>query len=238
MQVSILGLPIENVTMEEAVNDVYGFFAVRESKMVVTPNAEILQMFDGRPEVREALLAADYVVPDGVGVLMAAKRLGTPLKEKVAGIELGIHLLERSAKEGKRVFFLGAKPGVALAAKTELEKKLPEIQIVGVQDGYYKPEDEPAVIARINELDVDMLFVCLGAPKQELWMASHKKDLKVGVMLGLGGTLDVLANTLKRAPRWMIKMRIEWLYRIVKEPWRIRRVASLPRFLLSIKKEK
>ncbi len=238
MQVSILGLPIKNVTMEEAVNDVYGFFAARENKMVVTPNAEILQMFDGRPEVREALLQADYVVPDGVGVLLAAKRLGTPLKEKVAGIELGIHLLERSAKEGKRVFFLGAKPGVALAAKAELEKKLPGIQIVGVQDGYYKPEDEPAIIERINELDVDMLFVCLGAPKQELWMASHKKDLKVGVMLGLGGTLDILGNTLKRAPRWMIKMQIEWLYRIIKEPYRISRVASLPRFLLSIKKEK
>lgn len=236
MQVSILGLPIENVTMEEAVNEVYGFFAARESKMIVTPNAEILQMFDCRPEVREALLEADYVVPDGVGVLMAAKRLGQPLKEKVAGIELGTHLLERSAQEGKRVFFLGAKPGVAEAAKQEMEKKMPGIQIVGVQDGYFKLEDEPALIERINGLDVDMMFVCLGAPKQELWMAAHKKELKVGAMLGLGGTLDVLANTVKRAPRWMINLRLEWLYRVAKEPWRIGRVASLPKFLLRIKK--
>ncbi len=236
MQVSILGLPIENVTMEEAVNEVYGFFAVRESKMIVTPNAEILQMFDQRPEVREALLQADYVVPDGVGVLLAAKRLGQPLKEKVAGIELGTHLLERSAQEGKRIFFLGAKPGVAEAAKKEVEKKMPGIQIVGVQDGYFKPEEEPALIERINGLDVDMLFVCLGAPKQELWMAAHKKDLKVGAMLGLGGTLDVLGNTVKRAPRWMIDLKLEWLYRVAKEPWRIGRVASLPKFLLRIKK--
>lgn len=237
MQVSILGLPIENVTMEEAVNEVYGFFAARESKMIVTPNAEILQMFDRSPEVREALLQADYVVPDGVGVLLAAKRLGQPLKEKVAGIELGTHLLERSAKEGKRVFFLGAKPGVGLNAKAELEKKMPGIQIVGVQDGYFKPEEEPALIERINSLDVDMLFVCLGAPKQELWMAAHKKDLKVGAMLGLGGTLDVLGNNVKRAPRWMIDLRLEWLYRVAKEPHRISRVASLPRFLMSIKKK-
>ena len=236
MQVSILGLPIENVTMEEAVNEVYGFFAARESKMIITPNAEILQMFDQRPEVREALMQADYVVPDGVGVLLAAKRLGQPLKEKVAGIELGTHLLERSAQEGKRVFFLGAKPGVAEAAKKEVEKKMPGIQIVGVQDGYFKPEEEPALIERINGLDVDMLFVCLGAPKQELWMAAHKKDLKVGAMLGLGGTLDVLGNNVKRAPRWMIDLKLEWLYRVAKEPWRIGRVASLPKFLLRIKK--
>jgi len=238
MQVSILGLPIQNVTMDEAVNDVYGFFALRESKIVVTPNAEILQMFQTRPEMHDALMEADYVVPDGVGVLMAAKRLGTPLKEKVAGIELGIHLLERCAAEGKRVFFLGAKPGIAERAKLEVEKKLPDIRIVGVQDGYFKPEEEPALVERINGLDVDMLFVCLGAPKQEIWMASHKNVLKVGAMLGLGGTLDVLGNNVKRAPRWMINMRLEWLYRIIKEPYRIGRVASLPRFLLSIKKEK
>ncbi len=237
MQVSILGLPIENVTMDEAVNEVYGFFALRESKMVVTPNAEILQMFQERPEMRDALMQADYVVPDGVGVLMAAKRLGTPLKEKVAGIELGYHLLERSAETGKRVFFLGAKPGVAEVAKAEVEKKLPGIQIVGVQDGYFKPEEEPALIERINGLDVDMLFVCLGAPKQEIWMAAHKNVLKVGAMLGLGGTLDVLGNNVKRAPRWMIDLRLEWLYRIAKEPHRIGRVASLPRFLMSIKKK-
>lgn len=238
MTISVLGLPIQNVTMEEAVNDVYGFFALRESKMVVTPNAEILQMYERQKPVQDALHRADYVVPDGVGVLLAAKRLGTPVKEKVAGVELATHLLERAAKDGKRVFFLGARPGVAEAAKECVEKEMPGIQVVGVQDGYFKPEDEPAVIAEINRLDVDMLLVCLGAPKQELWMAEHKDALKVGAMLGLGGTLDVLAHQVKRAPRWMIDLRLEWLYRIVKEPWRISRVARLPLFLMSIKKEK
>lgn len=238
MTVSILGLPIQNVTMDEAINDVYGFFARRESKIVVTPNAEILQMFDQDPAVKKALMQADYVVPDGVGVLLAGRRLGTPLKEKVAGVDLATNLLHLSAQKGNRVYFLGAKPGVAQLAKERLERELPDIQIVGVRDGYFKPEDEAAIVEEINSLNVDMLFVCLGAPKQEQWMAKHKQALKIGVMMGLGGTLDVLAQTVKRAPKWMIKMRLEWLYRIAKEPKRISRVAQLPKFLMSIKKEK
>lgn len=238
MSVSILGLPIQNVTMSEAVNDVYGFFGARESKIVVTPNAEILQMYSTDPAMKEALEKADYIVPDGVGVLLAAKRLGTPLKEKVAGVELSRNLLEKAAKEGGNVYLLGAKPGVAVEAKRCLEEEIPGISIVGVRDGYFKPEDEPAIIEEINALDVDMLFVCLGAPKQELWMAEHKSDLKIGVMLGLGGSLDIFSHTLKRAPQWMINCRIEWLYRVLKEPYRIGRIASLPKFLMSIKKEK
>lgn len=236
MSVSILGLPIQNVTMSEAVNDIYGFFGARESKIVVTPNAEILQMYSTDPAVKEALEKADYIVPDGVGVLMAAKRLGTPLKEKVAGVELSRNLLEKAAKEGGNVYLLGAKPGIAAEAKRCLEEEIPGVSIVGVRDGYFKPEEVPAIIEEINGLDVDMLFVCLGAPKQEQWMAEHKKDLKVGVMLGLGGSLDIFSHTLKRAPQWMIQCRIEWLYRVLKEPYRIGRIASLPKFLMSIKK--
>lgn len=238
MNVSILGLTIQNVTMEQAVNDVYGFFGARESKIVVTPNAEILQMYSSDPEVQQAVKKADYIVPDGVGILLAAKRLGTPLKEKVAGVELGRHLMERAAKEGGRVYLLGAKPGVAQEAKRCLEQEIPGVEIVGVRDGYFKPEEEPQIIAEINALDVDMLFVCLGAPKQELWMASHKEQLKIGVMLGLGGSLDIFSHTLKRAPKWMIRCRLEWLYRVIKEPHRIGRIMGLPRFLYSIKKEK
>lgn len=236
MSVSILGLPIQNVSMSEAVADVYGFFGARESKIVVTPNAEILQMYTSDPAMKEALDRADYIVPDGIGVLMAAKRLGTPLKEKVAGVDLARNLLEKAAKEGGNVFLLGAKPGVAAEAKRCLEEEIPGISIVGEQDGYFKPEDVPAIIERINGLDVDMLFVCLGAPKQEQWMAEHKSELKVGVMLGLGGSLDIFSHTLKRAPKWMIACRIEWLYRVAKEPWRAKRIAGLPKFLLSIKK--
>lgn len=236
MSVSVLGLPVQNVTMNEAVHDVAAFFEKRESKIVVTPNAEILQSFSKDPAVRDIMLQADYVIPDGIGVVMAAKRLGTPLKEKVAGVELGTILLSICALNKKKVFFLGGKPGVADLAKEKLTERYPTLQIVGTQDGYFKEADIPAILERINSLDVDMLFVCLGAPKQETFMVTHKKDLKVGVMLGLGGTLDVLAGNVKRAPKWMIACKLEWLYRLIKEPWRFKRMISLPFFLLSVKK--
>ncbi len=236
MTVSVLGLPVRNVTMEEAVADISAFFEKRESKMVVTPNLEILQALEKDASVRDCMASADYVVPDGIGVVMIAKKLGTPVKEKVAGVELAAHLLEVAAAKGKRVYFLGGKPGVAALAKKNLEEKYPAIQIVGLRDGYFKPEDEPAIIEEINALNVDMLFVCLGAPKQEKWMSSHKDQLKLGVMLGLGGTLDILAGTVTRAPRWMITCRIEWLHRLIKEPWRFKRMMSLPFFYLKVRK--
>ena len=193
MTVSILGMPIQNVTMAEAIRGVSTFFEKRESKIVVTPNAEILKVYDEDPEAKKSLDRADYIVPDGVGVILAAKMLKTPLKEKVAGVELGTNLLIQCGETGKRVYFLGGKPGVAAAAKEELLKDYPALQIVGLRDGYFKPEEEEAIVAEINSLDVYMLFVCMGAPRQEHWMANHKDQLKVGVMLGLGGTLDILA---------------------------------------------
>lgn len=234
--VSILNLPIQNVTMDEAVRDVSAFFEERKSRIVVTPNAEILKAFAEEEEVRKVLLQADYVVPDGIGVVLAAKMLKTPLKEKVAGVELAAHLIALAAERGKRVYFLGAKPGIAEKAKEKFLEKHPALQVAGIHDGYFKPEEEAAIIEEINGLDVDMLFVCLGAPRQELWMAEHREQLKIGVMLGLGGSLDVFAGAVKRAPRWMIRMGLEWLYRICKEPWRIKRVMELPFFLLSIKR--
>ena len=236
MTVEILGLPFQNVTMEQAVNDVYGFFSARESKMVVTPNTEILQMFDRLPEVRQAILQADYVVPDGAGVIKASRMLGAPLKEKVAGIELGLHLMKKCAGTGGSVYLLGAKPGVAEKAKERLLNEIPGLNVAGVHDGYFNESDEQAIVEEINRLNVDMLLVCLGAPKQELWMAKHKKDLRVGAMLGLGGSLDVIAGNVRRAPRWMIRYSLEWLYRIAREPKRIGRVAGLPFFLLRVKK--
>lgn len=234
--VSILGLPIQNVTMEEAVRDVYPFLERKESRIVVTPNAEILQAYANDSKVHETLLQADYVIPDGIGVVLASRSLGTPLKEKVAGVELAAHLIALCERDGKRVYFLGAKPGVAELAKENFLKKHPALQVVGFRDGYFRPEEEPAIIEEINGLGVDMLFVCLGAPRQEIWMVEHRRLLKVGVMLGLGGSLDVFAGTVKRAPRWMIRMGLEWLYRICKEPWRFKRVMELPFFLMSIKK--
>ena len=135
MQVDVVGIPIQNVTMDEAVNDVVSFMEQREAKIVVTPNAEILQMCVENEQVRQTVLQADYIIPDGIGVVKAAAMLGTPLKEKTPGIEFAGHLMERMAKMGKSLYLLGAKPGVAEQAGRNLAEKYPGLKIAGIHDG-------------------------------------------------------------------------------------------------------
>lgn len=236
MTVDVVGIPIENVTMDEAVADVSAFLEHKDKKIIVTPNAEILQLCVEDAEVREIVKSADYIIPDGIGVVRAAKMLGTPLKGKVAGCELGWNILEEMQNKGKRLFLLGAKPGVAEAAAEKMRQSYPNLIVCGVQDGYFK-EDKPVVDA-INRVNTDVLFVCLGVPKQEKWMLSHKEELDVSVMMGLGGSLDVFAGNTKRAPKIFIQLGLEWLYRLIKEPWRIKRMMKLPVFFISVRNYK
>ncbi|MBQ9737227.1 MAG: WecB/TagA/CpsF family glycosyltransferase, partial [Clostridia bacterium] len=147
-------------------------------------------------------------------------------------------LLEKISKSGQVVFLFGAKPGVADSAKAELEKKYPGIVISGTRNGYFKPEEEEEIVEEINESGADLLLVCLGAPKQEKWIAAHKDSLKVKLCMGVGGTLDVLAGVAQRAPKIFIKFNLEWAYRILKNPSRIGRFVALPKFALEVLKEK
>ena len=139
------------------------------------------------------------------------------------------NLMDRLKNTDKTIYFLGSKPGVAEEAAKKMREKYPGLKICGTADGYFK--DEGPVIEAINEKKPDVLFVCLGAPKQEIFMAKHKSDLQVGLMMGLGGSLDGFAGNVKRAPRWMIRLNLEWLYRLVKEPRRLGRMMRLPKFL-------
>ena len=148
------------------------------------------------------------------------------------------NIFSECAKKGKGVFLFGAKPGVAETAGQKLCEKVPGLIISGTRDGYFKPEDTDDIINQINESGAAVLWVCLGAPKQENWMAENKDKLKVGVMLGLGGSLDVYAGNVKRAPKWMIKMKLEWLYRLIKEPWRFSRMIKIPGVLVIARREK
>lgn len=236
MTVDVVGIPIQNVTMAEAVADVSSFLDKKENKIVVTPNAEILQLCVEDAEVCEIVKSADYIIPDGIGVVRAASMLGTPVKGKVAGCDLAWNLLAEMEKKGKNLFLLGAKPGVAAAAADKMKEAYPNLHICGIQDGYFK-EDAP-VIEMINAAETDALFVCLGVPKQEKWMREHTGDLSVGVMMGLGGSLDVFAGNVKRAPKIFIKLGLEWLYRLIKEPWRAKRMMKLPKFFVSVHKYK
>ena len=198
----------------------------------MTPNAEIVYEAMEDPALREDLSSAELVLPDGAGVVLAAKILGTPVKEKVAGIEFGTRLMEHLAGTEKTFYFLGGKPGVAEQAAEKMKARFPGLRICGARDGYFS-EDGP-VIDGINRVRPDVLFVCLGAPKQERFMVRNRQALQASFAVGLGGSLDGFAGNVKRAPRWMIRCNLEWLYRLIKEPWRIGRMMRLPKFMLRV----
>ncbi|MBR6377862.1 MAG: WecB/TagA/CpsF family glycosyltransferase [Oscillospiraceae bacterium] len=231
MKQDILGLQFDNVTMAEAMALGEGFLDGERPAVVVTPNAEIGYDAAGDPEFRRMLNQADLMLPDGAGVVLAAKLRRTPLKQKVAGIDFAAAMLPIFARRGTRLFLLGSKPGVAEQAAERMKAMAPGLVICGTADGYFK--DDGPVIEKINKSEAQALFVCLGAHKQEQFMFAHREELKtVRLMAGLGGSLDGFAGNVKRAPDWMIKANLEWLYRLSKEPSRIGRMTRLPRYIV------
>ena len=231
MRVDILGVPFDNVTMDEAVERAMTMLEEDRPHLVVTPNAEIVQQARG-DETFSALIAdADLVIPDGVGVIYASRILGRPLKGRVPGWDFAAALMERMAKSGHRLFLLGAKPGVAELAAANLTAAHPGLVICGTHDGYFK-EDGPVVDA-IREAKADVVFVCLGAPKQEKWALKNGAATGARLFIGLGGSLDVFSGQVERAPEGWQKAGMEWLYRALKDPVRLKRVAKLPLFLCS-----
>lgn len=230
MKIEIMGVAFDNVTMDEAISMTEPLLEQPPTgAYCVTPNSEIVYEAMHDAGFCQILNNAALVLPDGAGVVLGAKILKTPLKQKVAGIDFADRLLEVLAKTGKSLYLLGGKPGIGELAAEKMQQKHPGLRIVGIADGYFK-EDGP-VIDKVNAVQPDVLFVCLGAPKQEIFMANHQKELQVRLMVGLGGSLDGFAGTVKRAPKWMIKLQLEWLYRLIKEPWRFKRMLRLPKFL-------
>ena len=243
--VSVRGLYFPKNFSANDAND-FGMRALSEKDTctVFTPNAEIAQMCAEDASLMALLNSADLLLPDGAGVILASKILGAPLKEKIAGIAWAeglFHSIQSGEGEKARIFLLGGKPAVAEAAKEKLLEKYPKLQIVGTHDGYFEKtgEQNDAVIERINESGAELLLVCLGAPMQENWISANKERLpNVRLMAGLGGSLDVWAGNVKRAPRIFIKLNLEWLYRLLKEPRRIGRMMKLPKYILGTYKEK
>ncbi len=232
MKTDVMGIQFDNVTMEEAMEIARDFLAEEGASRVVTPNAEIAYEAMKDPELCGLLNGSDLVLPDGAGVVLASKILKNPLKQKVAGVDFADRLLGELAATGRSVYLLGSKPGVAELAAEKMVQKHPGLTIAGLRDGYFKEEDP--VIEAINAVKPDVLFVCLGAPKQERFMEAHRDKLQVRLMAGLGGSLDSFAGTVKRAPRWMINCSLEWLYRLIKEPKRFKRMLRLPKFLWAV----
>ena len=233
-RVNILGVDVDAVTMAEAVDVVRRAMDTRAGVMVATANAEMLMRATHDEELRRILNASALVVPDGAGTVWAARHLGHAMPERVAGYDLAQELLRCAPAEGRRVYFFGSAPGVAEKAKAKAEQIYPGIEIVGVRNGFFSPADNAAIIAEIRAARPDLLLVALGVPKQEKWIAAHLAELDVPVAIGVGGTLDVMAGVMKRAPHWMQKAKLEWLFRGLMQPKRAGRLLALPKFVLKV----
>jgi N-acetylglucosaminyldiphosphoundecaprenol N-acetyl-beta-D-mannosaminyltransferase len=202
--------------------------------MVVTPNSEIVQNASKDEELKALIGEADLIIPDGIGLVYASKIIGCPLSERVTGIDFLESIIVYLEKNGKSIYFFGSKPGVAEAAAEKIKEKYPALKVAGTHHGYFDKSEEGAIVDAINESNADFLCVALGAPKQERFIHDHRAELNVGGAIGVGGSLDVWAGTLKRAPEFYRKHGLEWLYRFIQQPSRYKRMLALPVFMIRV----
>ncbi len=232
--VKILGVRIDKVDREEAYKRFLNLIKRDRVSVIYTPNTEIVMMAQKDEELKEILYNADLVVPDGVGLIYASKIHNLGLTERVAGIELMERMLKFCNSTKQSIYLLGAKEEICKSAAEKIHELYSNIEIKGYQSGYYSPEDEQKIIDTINELKPDLLFVAFGAPKQEKWIHHNKKILNCKVAMGVGGAFDVLSGTVKRAPKIFRNTGFEWLYRLLKNPTRFKRMLALPHFMLKV----
>jgi len=232
--IKILGVRIDKLNVEEAYNKFLSLFKQDSFSAIYTPNPEIIMVAQEDHELKDALLDADLVIPDGIGVIYASRIHNLGLEERIPGIEFMERILKFCNNTNGSIFILGGKPGVAKKACDKIQEKFPNIVMTGCHDGYFSDEDELKVVDKINEVKPDILFVALGAPRQEKWIYSHRKILNTKIAMGVGGSIDVWAGHAKRAPKLFIKLNLEWFYRLLREPHRIGRMMSLPKFLIRV----
>lgn len=223
------GIKVDNVTLPEAVEQVFSFIAAGRPCLIVTPNPEIIVACQQDQELKMIINSADLRVPDGISMVVVSRILKRPLKERVSGIDLMLALVKEAAATGKKIFLLGSGPGVAKQAANNLIAQYPSLLIAGTHDGY--TNNNTGIIAQIQTSKPDLLFVGLGAGRQERWLSQHLKELNVPAAMVIGGSLDVISGVKKRAPTWTQKLYVEWLYRLLTEPQRWKRQLALPKFL-------
>jgi N-acetylglucosaminyldiphosphoundecaprenol N-acetyl-beta-D-mannosaminyltransferase len=228
---TVLGVGIDKLTMDEAVARVREFIDKGSPRLVATANAEMVMLAQSDAKLAAILASADLVVPDGAGVVWAARYHGQAVAERVAGFDLTQRLLALAAQSGYRVYFFGGAPGVAEAAAVIAQQRYPGVRIVGIRNGFFQDSDQAAIINEIHQAAPHILLAALGIPKQEKWLHCHLSGLGVPVCIGVGGTFDVMAGVVKRAPRWMQQAGLEWLYRLLRQPQRFGRMLALPKFV-------
>lgn len=236
-QVSILGVSFDALTLAQAVGRVEELWRT-EGHQVVTANPEMVMVARESSErglaLRRAIEGSSLVVADGIGVVLASRLLGTPLPERVPGIELSDRVLACAARQGKRVFLLGGRPGVARHAAERLAQRHPGLDVAGVRHGYFGNDDNALVVQEIARSGAELMLVGLGVPRQELWIAEYMAATGVRVAIGVGGALDVFAGRVPRAPVAFRRLGLEWAYRLAREPRRIVRMSALPRFAAAV----
>ncbi len=232
-EIRILGVKLHNVNFNHTIEAIDGFIRKRDRQnLIVTLGTEMVMKAQSDEVFKNIVNNASLVCADGVGLLWAAKKYGYHVKEKVAGVELLERLVELSGRKKWKLFFFGAAPGTAQEAKIQLLKKYPDANIVGEYHGFF--EDDSEVKTMLRQTSPDILFLALGSPKQELWYIENAGELDIPVGIGVGGSLDVMSGKVDRAPGWMIKLGLEWFYRLYKEPSRWKRMMALPKFAIKI----
>ncbi len=231
---SILGLRVHAVDMTGAVHCVREMVTRGGAHQVVTLNAEMAMLAQRNRQLAEVINHADLVVADGAGIVWASRMLGHPLPGRVAGLDLMVELLRCAEREAWPVFLLGAAPGVADEAASRLRGTHPGIAIAGTHHGFFSEADSRGIAEKVRASGARLVFVAMGSPRQDTWIARNRLNLPSSVCLGVGGSLDVLAGRVRRAPRWAGDAGIEWLYRLVREPRRLPRMLALPRFVARV----
>lgn len=232
LKTNIMGVMFDNYTIQETVQQATSFENV--PFVIVTPNPEIVQVAKKDKEFKDVLNSANIVTPDGIGIVYASKILDGNIKQRAAGFDICCGILDFLAEKKGTVYLFGGKPGVAELASKNIEQKYKGVSVVGCSDGYFDEQKEKSIIEDIKTKKPDLLLVCLGAKKQELWIHNYKDVLDAKILIGAGGSIDVFAGTVKRAPDIFIKLGLEWLYRLIKQPKRFIRMLQLPLFLIEI----
>jgi N-acetylglucosaminyldiphosphoundecaprenol N-acetyl-beta-D-mannosaminyltransferase len=230
----ILGVRVDAITFDATLAHIEGYIADGRPRQIVTVNPEFVMASQSNAEFRRVINEAALALPDGTGVWWASRRLGCPVPERVPGVDLVARLASLSAARGFRIYLLGAMPGVAEMAAKVLCDRYPGLIVAGTYAGTPRVEDEAGIIAQVRAARPHILLVAYGAPAQDLWIARNLDRMGVPVGIGVGGAFDYLAGVHPLAPRWLRRIGLEWLYRLVTQPRRWRRMLALPRFVWQV----
>ena len=235
--IDLLGLKIHCVDMDDTLKLLKVFIESSQPHMVVTADSSGIVLAQSDNELMDIVNNADLVTPDSSGILWGARKLGTPLKNRVSGVDIAAHLCRMSSEDGFSVIFLGAAPGVAELAAENLSREYPRMKVAGVHHGYFTEADDPEIVEKIRQSGASVLFVAMGIPKQEKWIRRYLDEMGVSIAIGVGGSFDVFSGRVKRAPEWMQHHGLEWVYRLAKNPRKISKVSTLPKYWAMVMRE-